>query len=174
MAETHFPDGTFAYPQYLTQTEYDQAPKGARQHYLYGKRSGKFRLKDHVWSEFEPLVKEIEELKAAKAELETKHATNRDALTAAAIDDAITASLKAAGVKAAFLRAVALLVRDAHPFTVDTTGGEETVVADTPYGVQTASALVEQFLQSEDGQAYLGKEGLSAQVPSHFAAQLRR
>lgn len=169
-----FEDGTFAYPQHLSQTDYDRAPEDARSYYIWSKNKSRFRLRDDIWALFQPLHDEIDSLTEAKDAVLASHAKTKQALDDVAISDAITNALKAAGVKDGYLKGVMLLVRDAYAFSVDTVGGASHVVAETPYGVHSVDALVEQFLQSQDGQAYLGKEGLHSQVPSHFAAMLRR
>lgn len=163
-----FEDGSFRWP--ATTRQFHRVPDDLRRYYRYDTKRQCHVLLKHVEEMFGPLRAQSEELETSIAEVPAKRARDMAALDRATIADALHSGLTARGVSSALARGAAAILRDSYALSVQKSGDERHVVAETAYGVFPVDALVEQFLSSEDGQPFAGKP--VNPEPGYFASKL--
>ena len=166
MSKLFFKDGTFACPQHVT--DLDKIPEEWRSAYAFQNSKNRWRMRDHIWHEIAPLAAQLVEAEAKLADLNTSYEKMMGGLTKGAINDALEASLKQAGVKQGLLSGAVALLKEAHAFDVDRTGETAIVFAATDYGAHPIETVVSAFLESEDGHPFLG--AALAPADGHFSS----
>ncbi|WP_147377606.1 hypothetical protein [Mesorhizobium waimense] len=171
-------DGSFAAPRTVKRIE--SVPESNRDWYLpeAGKTDGRHILNHQIWKEVrEPYEREVERLEKAMADLKAKHETDvereRQARKREKIDSALHSTCKDAGIPDGLMEGAIALLSEEATFEVDESyefGGG--VVVATRNGTRsTVEALVENFLDSDEGAAFRGKRR-AAPSDNYFSSMI--
>ncbi|TWI33041.1 THO complex subunit 7 family protein [Mesorhizobium tianshanense] len=168
-------DGSFAAPRTVRNIE--DVPETHRDWYLpeAGKEDGRYILNHEIWKKVrEPYEREVERIEKAMADLKAKHETDlereKQVRKREKIDATLRSTCEDAGIPAGLIEGVIALLSEESTFEVDDSyefGG--VVIANSNGTLNSVEALVENFLDSDEGAAFRGKRR-AAPSDGYFAS----
>ncbi|RWM22613.1 MAG: hypothetical protein EOR73_07045 [Mesorhizobium sp.] len=160
-------------PRRIAADALDRIPESYRSAYLEEEDPSKgFELSVRIADVIRDSESEIASLTTRLEKIQTegpaKLATVKQQMRDDAVDTTLRLSLTKAGVKEELLEGVIALLKKKNEFEAEKSDdGEYAVLARTKLGLSTVDAVVQQFVESEEGAAYRGKR-TAPSAGSHF------